>query len=257
MKSIKNIVLIGTGNVSWHVGHALISAGKKITQVVGRKTDITADYARALNATAITTTNNIDQNADLFLICVNDGNIGKVQQQLIGVNGIVAHTSGSIPMGKTNKKNGVFYPLQTFSKQLPVDFTNLPILVEGSTDETTLVLEELAKTISNAVFRITSEQREILHVAAVFANNFSNHMFAQAYNICQQNNVPFETLHALITETSKKALKENPNLIQTGPAIRKDTETIEKHMKFLQNSPAKELYELITKSIINTNETKL
>ena len=256
MKGIENIVLIGTGNVSWHLGHALVGVGKNITQVFGRNKENANLYAQALHAEAISDVTKLDATADLYLICVNDSSIEKVESQLVQVNGVVAHTSGSIHIGKRNKNNGVFYPLQTFSKDVSVNFSNLPILVEGKNEEVTLALENLAKEISQSVFRISSAQRENLHVAAVFANNFSNYMFAQAYNICKENGVPFQTLYALITETARKAIEENPNLMQTGPAVRKDEKTIAKHLSFLQEDQ-KELYNVITKSIIKAHETKL
>jgi predicted short-subunit dehydrogenase-like oxidoreductase (DUF2520 family) len=155
-------------------------------------------------------------------------------------------------MLENNSRKGVFYPLQSFTKGKKVDFYSIPICIEAthSTDEK--LLKELANKLSDKIFTISSEQRKKLHVAAVFVNNFTNHMYTIGNNICKKNNIPFEILKPLIEETAQKVFKISPEKAQTGPAIRKDSETIKNHL-FLLDEQEKEIYNLMTKSIQNGN----
>ncbi|MCX8491522.1 MAG: DUF2520 domain-containing protein, partial [Cyclobacteriaceae bacterium] len=147
---------------------------------------------------------------------------------------------------------GVFYPLQSFSKQKKVDFKNIPIFIESQNQETDDFLLLMAKTISNQVVKIESDDRIALHVAAVFASNFTNHMLAISKSILQQNNLDFEWLKPLITETIQKSLAIDPNHAQTGPASRGDLEILDKHLEFLSDDEGvAEIYKIISQHIVN------
>ncbi|MFA5298699.1 MAG: DUF2520 domain-containing protein, partial [Lutibacter sp.] len=173
-------------------------------------------------------------------------------------NKLVVHTSGSMAMEelKSNSNKGVFYLLQTFSKERKINFSTVPICIEAETEKDLLLLETLAKSISKNCYRIDSNQRKSLHVAAVFVNNFVNHLYQIGHEICAENKVPFEILLPLIKETADKITTLPPFEAQTGPAKRNDTKTIEKHKKMLTKNQ-KKIYTLFTKSICNTYGEKL
>ncbi len=243
------IVILGAGNVASHLFKAFQTAENvEVIQVYNRskialenfksKTQTTTDLAEL-------------KNAEIYLVCVKDDAIEEMISKLSQKDGIVAHTSGSVPLSASAKINAVFYPLQTFSKQTEVNFKEIPLCLETSEEKDFDLLEKLAKSISDKVFAISSEQRKKLHLAAVFANNFSNHMFAIAEDLCKQNEVPFEVLSTLIKETAQKATRNSPKEVQTGPAKRNDQATIKQHLAQLNNADYKEIYKLLTQSIIN------
>ena len=195
---------------------------------------------------------------DVVIIAVTDDAVFDVSSQLPFKNKLVVHTSGALAMDVLNAKNrrGVFYPLQTFSKSKEINFKEIPICIEAENDNDYLVLEMLAKTISNSVCNINSEQRKALHVAAVFVSNFTNYMYQIGNEICKKNNMSFDILKPLIQETANKILFISPEMSQTGPAKRRDTQTINAHLNFLNNNNHKEIYKMLTKSIID-NDKKL
>lgn len=223
--------IIGQGNLATH----LISAFKNSSSIV-------VNLINSRNILPIPT-------ADITIISVADDAIKLVSEQIRRHKSLVVHTSGTVSIEAVlNQRKGVFYPLQTFTKGTQIDFTNIPFCIETSENKDFELLSKLANALQAKVYRISTEQRKKLHIAAVFANNFSNHMFAIANAICEQHNVPFEILHPLIKETSAKITKIAPKMAQTGPAKRNDLETIENHLEQL-NLQQQEMYKLITKSI--------
>ena len=251
MASIKKVVILGTGNMAWHLSFALFKAGLDVVQVFGRNSREAKIFAKRVLAEPISNLDNILENADLYLLCISDKSIADVAQKLKNVNGIIAHTSGSVPMNALlpHQNIGVFYPLQTFKKDSEVNLEKVPILCEGNSGPTEAALMSLAFELSQNVYSINSEQREKLHVAAVIVNNFTNYLFAQAYKLCAENNIPFEVLHPLILETARKATLGNPADYQTGPASRNDLSTIAKHLELISNPELRKLYELISNNI--------
>ena len=194
--------------------------------------------------------------ADLYVISVSDNAISEVSEQLPFKNRLVVHTSGTSDISVLHDKNrkGVFYPLQTFTKGKEIDFAPIPICLEAENESDYQLLEKLGNCISQKVVRISSEQRKSLHVAAVFVCNFVNHLYQIGNEICEENNVPFEVLHPLIQETAHKIMELSPKEAQTGPAVRNDQKTIEKHIDFLTNENQKEIYKILTKSIQNVEK---
>ncbi|MCK5677456.1 MAG: DUF2520 domain-containing protein [Flavobacteriaceae bacterium] len=245
------VVLLGAGNVAFYLANVL---------TMSKKIDFIQRYSRNnINDKyfdkKIPKTNNINNlfKADIYIIAINDDAITNFSKQLIFTEGLVVHTSGSIPMNalKCKAKKGVLYPLQTFSINHKVKYNQIPICIETENKKDKELLNSLAKCLSKNVYEIISSQREKLHIAAVFANNFSNYMFKLANDICDENNISFDILKPLIEETANKIKKINPIEAQTGPAKRNDNKVIENHLSQL-NENQKEIYTLVSKSIINT-----
>ena len=243
-----SIVLLGTGNVALQLFEAFqASRFAKVVQIYGRNENALAHFTKTVE-----TTTNAEEilEADLYLIAVTDQAIKEVSALLHDKKGLVAHTSGSVPLDVINaKRKGVFYPLQTFTKGKTLDFSTIPICVEAESEADYVLLENLGKSISANVQRISSEQRSTLHVAAVFANNFSNHLFQIAKEICEKNGVSFDVLHPLIAETVDKIRFLPPQEAQTGPARRDDVETMQRHLDHLDNSMHKKIYQILSESI--------
>jgi len=204
----------------------------------------------------ITSDYNAIKEADVYIISVSDNAIAEVAENLPFKNRLVVHTSGTSELSVLDDKNrkGVFYPLQTFSKSKEINFSSIPICLEAENEEDFKTLQSLSQNISEKVFAISSEQRKSLHVAAVFVCNFVNHMYTIGNQICEEHNVAFEVLKPLIMETAQKISTLKPEDAQTGPALRNDTKTINKHLEFLQESNYQELYKLLTQSIQNVKK---
>jgi predicted short-subunit dehydrogenase-like oxidoreductase (DUF2520 family) len=174
-------------------------------------------------------------------------------KKIISPGALCVHCSGILELDVLpfNRRAG-FYPLQSFSDNHDVSFRFIPIIITTHDDDIWIELDQIAGRLSSSVYRMTDEQKSILHVAAVFANNFSNHMLTLAESICKENQLPFEILKPLILETFSKAILTGPKESQTGPAMRGDAKTIEKHLHLLENHPElTNVYKIITKSIAN------
>ena len=241
--------MIGAGNVATHLSLALQRSGHEIIQVFSRTEVAAKVLADKLNCPY---TNNIQEilRAQLSIIAVNDDAINAISSKL---SGPVVHTSGTKSLeALQNNVCGVFYPLQTFSKNKNIDFRTIPICIEANNKEIMSLLQNLANSISNHVYPISSEQRKYLHLSAVIACNFSNLMYQFASEICNTYNISFDLLKPLINETSDKINHVPAVKAQTGPAHRKDLETIKEQLLLLEiDKEKKEIYKLLTQSIIN------
>jgi predicted short-subunit dehydrogenase-like oxidoreductase (DUF2520 family) len=243
------VIIIGSGNVAQHLINAFAkSTAIELIQVYSRRKET---LSHLLDADKITTELKQLQEADLYIIAVSDDAIAPVSSQLPFENRLVVHTSGSVALDALDNKNrkGVFYPLQTFSKDKAVDFKTIPICLESQNPTDFQLLEKVARDLSNTVFAISSEQRKALHVAAVFVNNFVNHLYQIGNEICNENQIPFEILKPLILETAQKINTLSPAEAQTGPAKRNDVKTIEAHQLFLSNEKQATTYKILTQSI--------
>jgi len=251
-----NIVILGGGNVAYHLTNALLqNSAVNVVQVYNRSIEKINTFK---NSTSITNNLSDLKDADIYILAVSDNAISELSSTLNLKNKLVVHTSGSMAMEelKSVSNKGVFYLLQSFSKERKIDFSTVPICIEAETDADLQLLETLANLISKNCYRINSNQRASMHVAAVFVNNFVNHLYHIGHEICEQNKVPFEILLPLILETANKITTLPPLKAQTGPAKRNDTKTIEKHIAML-NKNQQEIYTLLTKSIFNTYGEKL
>ena len=245
------VVVIGSGNVAHHLMKIISkTAGLDLIQVVVRNIKAVEND---IEFNKITTDYSQIKVADAYIISVSDAAIREVSDKLLFENRLVVHTSGSCSTLYLNSKNrkGVFYPLQTFSKSKDVNFQNIPICLEAENESDFIVLEKIANLLSSKVFKINSDQRKALHIAAVFVNNFTNHLFKIGNDICIENNIPFEILTPLLHETISKLDFLSPKDAQTGPAKREDIATINSHLKFLSDENQKDIYKLLTKSIID------
>ena len=243
------VSIIGSGNVAQHLIQAFQSnPAIELVQVFARNPK---NVTHLLDSDRITSDYSQLQQADLYIIAVSDDAIAEVSENLALNNQLVVHTSGTVTLNALANKNrrGVFYPLQTFSKDKAVNFKTIPICIEAENEKDTTTLKLIANAISDAVYDINSEQRKALHVAAVFVNNFVNHLYQIGNEICDANTIPFAILKPLIQETANKIATLSPKAAQTGPAKRNDISTIAAHQQFLTDENQAAIYNLLTQSI--------
>ncbi|OPZ96656.1 MAG: hypothetical protein BWY70_01701 [Bacteroidetes bacterium ADurb.Bin408] len=207
--------------------------------------------AQITGANACTDLLAITSNADLYVISVPDAALATVVSELKMTNAFVVHTSGTMPMEVLRKFEhfGVFYPLQTMTKEYELDFSEVPLLIEADSASYEERLAYLAKTLKSKFYHVNSEKRCQAHIAAVFACNFTNHMYHIASDILKQAELPFDLLLPLIRETARKIETDKPSNIQTGPAARNDVNVMQTHIDMLEDPVYKEIYQLVSKSI--------
>jgi len=250
-----NVAILGAGNIGWHISKAFIKAGHPVKQVWSRTPEKAVDIALEIGANSITDLSLIGDNIDLVVLAVSDDAIVDVASQLnLNNKQVLVHTSGSTSIAALERyavNYGVIYPLQTFSKNVEVDFLKVPVCVEGSTVEIGELLLSLANDLSESAQKLNSEQRVLLHISAVFASNFTNHFYTIAQNILAESGLNFSMIRPLIEATANKALHESPFELQTGPARRNDQLTIEKHSSLLIDKlELKALYEMVSQNIV-------
>ncbi|WP_339888910.1 DUF2520 domain-containing protein [uncultured Flavobacterium sp.] len=248
------VVLLGSGNVASHLIKSMeVNDAIDLVQVFARSKK---PLENMIDSSKITTSFGDLKEADVYVISVSDKAIEEVSNQIPFTNKLVVHTSGTMGFDVINPKHkrGVFYPLQTFSKSKEVDMKSVPFCLETENVGDYKTVENLAKSLSNSVYAINGEQRKSLHISAVFVSNFVNHMYQIGNALCEENNVPFAILQPLIEETGNKIKTLTPTDAQTGPAIRNDEPTIQKHLEALENPIYKELYQKITLSIQNVKK---
>ncbi len=251
------ITLIGAGKLGSHLAAKLVESGEELLQVFSRKAEKASALAKRTGASPCHRLKEISSGADLYLLCVADDAIGEVAEILrktLPKGSFLAHTSGSQPsdlLGRGPERRGVFYPLQSFSPDKTPEWSEIPFCIYASQKEDEKLLFQLARKISPKTYLLNDQQRSELHLAAVLANNFTNHLLQLAYKRCQTNDIPFSLLHPLILETARKAVENPPpGKHQTGPAVRNDQKTIQKHLQQLKkNKPLQQLYTLLTESI--------
>ena len=251
---MKNIILLGSGNVATHLGIALKNSNYTIVQVYSKSIKNAKILANKLEARF---TNDLSKlkSADLIIVCIKDDAILSVLSQI--KNTAIVHTSGSIELNVFKEKfsnYGVFYPLQTFNKEVDINISEIPFCIEGNSLEFERKIIEIAKSLSNNVVKMNSQQRKQLHIAAVFACNFTNHMYSIADDLLSKKNIDFKILLPLIRKTNANLNNNKPNKVQTGPAKRKDTAIIEEHIATINEKEIKELYQKITNNIIKFHE---
>lgn len=251
------VTIIGSGNVAQHLITAFNKSNAiEVLQVFSRTKE---SVSHLIDSSKIT--NNYDSlsESDIYIIAVSDSAIAEVSSKLPFKNRFVVHTSGSVAMQDLDSKNkrGVFYPLQTFTKNKEVDFSRIPTCLESEFDDDYTILENIAEAINSRHYLISSDQRKSLHVAAVFVNNFTNHLYQLGKDICNEHQLPFEILKPLIAETAQKVQSLSPLEAQTGPAKRHDQNTIDRHLALLTNQNQKEIYKILTQSIQHSHVKKL
>ena len=273
------IVLIGAGNLATHLGKALHAAGHDMVQVFSRTMQSAETLASLLDAEPLTDIAQVRDDADVYIFSVKDSALVQLVAQLcrheadgLGEDGAVnalrkakkgehervfLHTAGSMPMSVFKgmaQHYGVLYPMQTFSKQREVDFSIIPCFVEANDEFAQKQIEGLAREISGRVYQLSSEDRQYLHLSAVFACNFANHCYAISQELLEEHGIPFDVMLPLINETAAKVHEMKPKDAQTGPAVRYDENVIGKQSKLLENHPHfKKVYDSMSKSIHGLN----
>ena len=250
-----NIVLIGTGNTATVLGRKLKKAGHRILQVFGRDSRAASELAYELDTESTNYWNVVNRSADIYILAVSDIAVEEVFQELQLSDKTVVHTAASVPLnvleGKT-EHYGVFYPLQSLKKEIG-HLPEIPIIIDASDKKTLHLLDVLAHTISDRVVVASDETRVKLHLSAVMVNNFTNHLYALIEKYCKEEGLDFYLLLPLIKETSLRLEDASPSKTQTGPAVRNDAVTIEKHLALLERYPQlKKIYELFTESILQS-----
>lgn len=242
------ITIIGSGNVAYHLAKAFVEKGIKVNQIFARNETALKEISSELNIPY--SSQNLDE-ADLYFITVKDDVIAEVSEIIKNPSALVAHTSGSTSKNilKGNYRKASFYPLQTFSKSKKLDYSEIPFFIDSDLEEDKEILKKLAKKISKNVMLVDDEKRKYIHLTAVFACNFVNHLFARAKEISDSQNIPFEYFYPLIRETIDKIHYLDPKKAQTGPAVRNDERILSLHEQLIDNEEQKQIYKVINHSI--------
>lgn len=254
---MQRLCLIGAGNVGYHLGLRLASVGIDMTQVYSRDVAKAQDLATKIGAAAIQSLAEVRRDADLYLVAVHDNAISTVAAQLgskLPAGAVIAHTSGATPasaLAPAGIPYGIFYPLQSFRRERPVQWNGLPICYYAPDAEVEERLAQLARKTSPTTYRLDDADRRQAHLAAVFANNFSNYLLHIAAEVLAQRQLPLALLQPLIEETVARTASQAPRELQTGPAVRGDTQTIDRHLALLrlQHPKWEQLYEALSLAI--------
>ncbi len=254
------VVFIGAGNLASRAALAFQQAGVQILQVYSRTEESAHMLGSKLGSVPYTCDlSAIVPDADLYIFSVKDEVLEEVIRKVKPNGALWVHTAGSMPAAVFAghvERYGVFYPMQTFSKEREVDFSGIPVFVEARTPEDTAVLREYAGKISGRIYEAGSERRKYLHLAAVFACNFTNHMYDLCYRLLEEQDIPFDVMLPLIDETAAKVHLLAPHDAQTGPAVRYDRNVMERQSAMLPDEQMKQIYELLSRSIHNARLKK-
>lgn len=236
---MNRITIIGQGNVGTHLCIALAGTTDELISVSSR------------------TLEELPTDSDIYIIAVSDSAIEEVASRLPQLNGIVAHTSGSVSINVLNRFNryGVFYPLQTFTKGADIDYSRIPVFIEGSDTAVSGILMGAASLFSSNLHHADSTLRLKLHIASVFACNYANHLWHIADSLLQEEGLSMEVIRPLIETSVEKLRHMPPHKAQTGPAVRRDMNVLDKHMQQLSSSPYEQIYKILADSILNTHKT--
>lgn len=247
-----NIVFIGSGNVATHLAISLKALGHSIKNIYSQTIENAETLSAKVDAEPTVKLSEIDLDADIYIFSVKDDVLHSLIDDMPHTKGIWVHTAGSVPMNLFSyrtKKYGVIYPLQTFSKDREISLSDVPLFIDGSNPETTCFIEEIANSLSSNVIHIDGEKRAVLHLAAVFACNFTNHMYTLAQDIIENEKLSFDVLKPLIMETAFKVMDMPPVKAQTGPAVRLDHKIMQSHLDKIKSPEIKQLYKLLSQSI--------
>jgi predicted short-subunit dehydrogenase-like oxidoreductase (DUF2520 family) len=248
----KGITIIGTGNVAWHLAVAFKNAKVGINKIVGRDIEKARELGEYISCPYSTNIMAIPDETEIVLICVSDTAIESVIEQLQYIHVPVAHTAASVPLSVfgDNPSAGVFYPFQTFTRNIRMGQLEIPICLEANSPQVYHLLETLAACISKSIVSMSSEERKLLHIAGILVNNFPNYFYMQSFNFLAENKIDSKLLLPLIQETVQKLNFGNPSDLQTGPARRGSTDIVHKHIHEIKDNELRELYSYLSKSIM-------
>ncbi len=250
----EKLILLGAGNLAWHLGPALQEAGYRILQVFSRTGNAASSLAGRLGTDWTSDAGKLDPKADVLFFCISDRAIAELLCRIeLKKKVTMIHTAGSIPADVFKgivSDYGVMYPVMTFSRQRSLDFSTVPLCIEGNSQKSTALLEEMAGRLSGRIYRVDSAHRKILHLAGVFSSNFTNHMYRLSREVLQSGGLEFELLKPLILETASKVLEMDPADAQTGPASRNDATVVKDHIELLKDHPElQKIYTFVSDSI--------
>ena len=252
------ICLIGAGNLASQLGLVLAEKGHQVVQVWSKTSESAAKLAEKLNSSFTSAIGSLVSDAEIYILAVRDEAIEPLLASFPWGNKLVVHTAGSIPLSILApycQNFGVFYPFQTFTKEKKVDFNQVPVCIEANTSQNLEILDQLGRSVSENVRHLDSPQREQIHLAAVFACNFTNQFYVIAKELMNEKKIDFDIIKPLILETAHKAVNQNPEQSQTGPAIRNDIKVMEKHLRMLAGyADLQNLYKQISQRIIQTHK---
>ena len=249
------VTLIGAGNLATQLGKSLKKAGVIVSQVYSRTEESARTLGELLEAEWLTDIKALRDEADVYIFSVKDSVLCELITEVCKGRGdkLFLHTAGSMPMSCFEGKAlhyGVFYPMQTFSKAKDVCFENIPVFIEGDSSETEEVIRSLANMLSKRVITLSSADRKYLHLAAVWACNFTNYCYSVASDILSEHGIPFDVMLPLINETTEKIQKISPKEAQTGPAVRGDKNVMEQQLELMSDrADLQELYKMLSKGI--------
>lgn len=249
------VVIIGAGNVATVFGRLISKSNHEIIQVVSRNINSAQTLANELGCAFSNDPKILDQTADIYLVAMADAALNEIHESYMLGDKLIVHTAGSLSkdiLEEVSENYGVMYPLQSLRKENLELHQDIPLLIDGNSEQVITMIEKFALSISASVSRANDEQRLKLHVAAVIVSNFSNHLYSLAADYCSKENLDFKMLQPLIEETALRLRYHLPGDMQTGPAIRKDILTLDKHLRILNQHPAlKIVYLRMTDSIMN------
>lgn len=248
------IVFIGAGNLATHLSTALVAAGQDVVQIYSRTVEHASELAKRFNCLYTNNLNEVKTDADIYIISIKDDAIRSMALSLSQHmrHALFVHTAGSVSMdvfAGTTDRYGVLYPMQTFSKNRPVDFKQIPCFVEASDDQSLEIIKTLAALVSDHVMPIDSEKRKKLHLAAVLCCNLTNHCYRLAEQVLEQEGIDFSLFLPLIEETAQKVKYMSPRKAQTGPMVRYDTGVMQMQQNLISNERTREIYRLMSESI--------
>ena len=251
--------MVGSGNVATVLGKVMHKAGHEIVQVLSRNENHARELAAIFNCASGSFKSSDYKQADIYLLAITDTALYHLDQYIQLGSRLVVHTAGSVSkevLKNVSSRYGIIYPLQSLIKDSG-DIPDIPLLVDGSNPETSKIIHEFSRTLSNDVTVADDQQRLRFHVAAVLVNNFTNHMFAMGDEFCKREKIEFEKLYPLIDETVRRIKVHPPQAVQTGPAIREDIYTLGKHLQILSAHPdLKYLYLKLSESILKLHQKK-
>lgn len=257
---IRNMVVVGSGNIAWHLVRAFSARGIGVLQILAHNEKTARSLSKAFSVPCIMEPALLLKNADLYVLAVQDDRIREVALGLGLKKQLLVHTSGfsSIDLlSGASENTGVLWPLQTFTSGKNVEFGTIPIFIEGRSGIISGRLARFAGLVSERVMITDSPTRQKIHLAAVIASNLTNQLYSISASILERQDIPFSVLAPLILETAMKAGQQHPLRSQTGPAVRKDLYVIEKHLELLRDDPAfRDIYSMITENIMHHHSKK-
>ena len=250
------VVIVGAGNVATVFGRLMAATGHEIIQVVSSTIASAHSLAIELGCSFSDNLETLDHTADIYIVAITDSALQQIQGSIFLGDKLIVHTAGSVSkqvLSNISTQFGVLYPLQSLRKEQIGGLSPIPLLIDANNQSALATIEKFAFSLSPVVYKVEDEQRFCLHLAAVIVNNFTNHLYTLTAEYCNREGVDFNMLQPIIEETALRLKAQLPGDVQTGPAIRDDRSTLERHMLALSNHPElKIIYQTFTESLLKS-----